>query len=98
VGEGRRGRGGGRDEEDGAKRRWVKAPTLAELTIEDEELQRLRRLGMTLHNRITMPKARVTTTITKKIHDVWRKSELVRLNFHKDLAHNMKTTHELVEV
>ncbi|CAN6327376.1 unnamed protein product [Urochloa humidicola] len=88
---------GGRDEEDGAKRRRVKAPTLAELTIEDEELRRLRRLGMTLRGRITVPKAGVTTAITEKIHDAWRKSELVRLKFHEDLAHDMKTAHELVE-
>lgn len=89
---------GGRDGEDGAKRRRVKAPTLAELTIEDEELRRLRRLGMTLRDRITVPKAGVTTAITEKIHDAWRKSELVRLKFHEDLAHDMKTAHELVEV
>nr|CAB3464535.1 unnamed protein product [Digitaria exilis] len=88
---------GSRDEEDGVKRRRVKAPTLAELTIEDEELRRLRRLGMTLRDRITVPKAGVTTAITEKIHDAWRKSELVRLKFHEDLAHDMKTAHELVE-
>ncbi|KAL6848984.1 hypothetical protein ACP4OV_021567 [Aristida adscensionis] len=89
--------GGRRDEEDGAKRRRVKAPTLAELTIEDEELRRLRRLGMTLRDRITVPKAGVTQAVTEKIHDAWRKSELVRLKFHEDLAHDMKTGHELVE-
>jgi RNA-binding protein YhbY len=90
--------GSARDEEDGVKRRRVKAPTLAELTIEDEELRRLRRLGMTLRDRITVPKAGVTTAVTEKIHDAWRKSELVRLKFHEDLAHDMKTAHELVEV
>ncbi|KAL6609543.1 hypothetical protein ACP70R_039512 [Stipagrostis hirtigluma subsp. patula] len=89
--------GVGRDEEDGAKRKRVKAPTLAELTIEDEELRRLRRLGMTLRDRITVPKAGVTQAVTEKIHDAWRKSELVRLKFHEDLAHDMMTCHELVE-
>ncbi|XP_072995307.1 CRM-domain containing factor CFM3, chloroplastic/mitochondrial [Typha latifolia] len=79
------------------KRRRLKAPTLAELTIEDEELRRLRRLGMTLRERITVAKAGVTQALTEKIHDVWRKSELVRLKFHEDLAHDMKTAHELVE-
>lgn len=90
-----RGRG---EEEDEVKRRRVRAPTLAELTIEDEELRRLRRLGMTLRDRITVPKAGVTLAVTEKIHDAWRKSELVRLKFHEDLAHDMKTAHELVEV
>ncbi|KAJ1263967.1 hypothetical protein BS78_09G227100 [Paspalum vaginatum] len=88
---------GARDDDDGGRRRRVKAPTLAELTIDDEELRRLRRLGMTLRDRITVPKAGVTTAVTEKIHDAWRKSELVRLKFHEDLAHDMKTAHELVE-
>ncbi|XP_020105948.1 CRM-domain containing factor CFM3, chloroplastic/mitochondrial isoform X2 [Ananas comosus] len=83
--------------EDGVKRKRVKAPTLAELTIEDSELRRLRRLGMTLRERITVPKAGVTQAIAEKIHDAWRKSELVRLKFHESLAHDMKTAHELVE-
>ncbi|KAG8086328.1 hypothetical protein GUJ93_ZPchr0010g10741 [Zizania palustris] len=89
-----RGRG---QEEDGVKRRRVRAPSLAELTIEDEELRRLRRMGMTLRDRITVPKAGVTLAVTEKIHDAWRKSELVRLKFHEDLAHDMRTAHELVE-
>lgn len=80
------------------KRKRVKAPTLAELTIADEELRRLRRAGMVLRERITVPKAGVTQEITKKIHDAWRKLELVRLKFHEDLAHDMRTAHELVEV
>uniref|UniRef100_A0A0D9WJF6 CRM-domain containing factor CFM3, chloroplastic/mitochondrial n=1 Tax=Leersia perrieri TaxID=77586 RepID=A0A0D9WJF6_9ORYZ len=91
-----RGRGG-EEEVDGVKRRRVRAPSLAELTIEDEELRRLRRMGMTLRDRITVPKAGVTQAVTEKIHDAWRKSELVRLKFHEDLAHDMKTAHELVE-
>ncbi|WOL14665.1 CRM-domain containing factor CFM3, chloroplastic/mitochondrial [Canna indica] len=84
-------------DEKGTKRRRVRAPTLAELTIEDSELRRLRRLGIMLRERITVPKAGVTQTITEKIHDAWRKSELVRLKFHETLAHDMKTAHELVE-
>jgi RNA-binding protein YhbY len=44
-----------------------------------------------------VPKAGVTQAVTEKIHDAWRKSELVRLKFHEDLAHDMKTAHELVE-
>uniref|UniRef100_J3M9H5 CRM-domain containing factor CFM3, chloroplastic/mitochondrial n=1 Tax=Oryza brachyantha TaxID=4533 RepID=J3M9H5_ORYBR len=85
------------EEDDGVKRKRVRAPSLAELTIEDEELRRLRRMGMTLRDRITVPKAGVTQAVTEKIHDAWRKSELVRLKFHEDLAHDMKTAHELVE-
>ncbi|XP_020266477.1 CRM-domain containing factor CFM3, chloroplastic/mitochondrial [Asparagus officinalis] len=84
-------------EKETGKRKRVKAPTLAELTIEDEELRRLRREGMTLRERISIPKAGVTKEILEKIHDFWRRSELARLKFHEDLAHDMKTAHEIVE-
>lgn len=85
-------------EGEGLKKRRVRAPTLAELTIEDSELRSLRRQGMMLRERMTIPKAGVTQAIVEKIHDAWRKSELVRLKFHEALAHDMKTAHELVEV
>ncbi|XP_073056257.1 CRM-domain containing factor CFM3, chloroplastic/mitochondrial isoform X2 [Primulina eburnea] len=81
----------------GVKKRAVKAPTLADLTIEDEVLRRLRRMGMTLRERINVPKAGVTGEVLEKIHDTWRKCELVRLKFHEDLAHDMRTAHEIVE-
>ncbi|XP_038894211.1 CRM-domain containing factor CFM3, chloroplastic/mitochondrial [Benincasa hispida] len=90
-----------RDEEEeggrGLKRRKMKAPTLAELTIEDEELRRLRRMGMFLRERINVPKAGITQAVLEKIHGKWRKEELVRLKFHEELAHDMKTAHEIVE-
>ena len=94
-------RGQERREEEGdgrLKRRVVRAPTLAELTIEDEELRRLRRNGMTLRERINVPKAGITQVVLEKIHEKWRKEELVRLRFHEALAHDMKTAHEIVEV
>ncbi|GFP99927.1 chloroplastic group iia intron splicing facilitator crs1 chloroplastic [Phtheirospermum japonicum] len=81
----------------GVKKRDMRAPSLAELTIEDEELRRLRRMGMTLRERINVPKAGITGAILEKIHDKWRKNELVRLKFHEELAHDMKTAHEIVE-
>lgn len=82
----------------GLKKRRVKAPTLAELTIEDEELRRLRRMGMYLRERINVPKAGITQAVLEKIHDKWRKEELVRLKFHEFLAADMRTAHEIVEV
>ena len=76
----------------------ARAPTMAELTIEDSELRRLRRMGIQLKERISVAKAGVTQVILEKIHDSWRKSELVRLKFHESLASDMKTAHEIVEV
>ncbi|KDP20125.1 hypothetical protein JCGZ_05894 [Jatropha curcas] len=87
-----RGGEGGRE-----RKRTVKAPTLAELTIEDEELRRLRKMGMFVRERISVPKAGLTKDVLEKIHDKWRKQELVRLKFHEVLAHDMKTAHEITE-
>ncbi|KAL9670446.1 hypothetical protein QQ045_007998 [Rhodiola kirilowii] len=85
------------DDSGNVKRKVDKAPTLAELTIEEEELKRLRRMGMTLRERINVAKAGVTQAVVEKMHDKWRNEELVRLKFHESLAHDMKTAHELVE-
>lgn len=86
------------EEKEERKKRAVKAPTLAELTMEDVELRRLRTVGMTVRERVNVPKAGLTKPVLEKVHDQWRKSELVRLKFHEDLAHDMKTAHEIVEV
>ena len=86
------------DKESAWRKRIAKAPSLAELTIEDEELRRLRRIGMYLRERISIPKAGLTKEVLDKIHFKWRKEELVRLKFHEVLAHDMKTAHEIVEV
>ncbi|KAJ8553438.1 hypothetical protein K7X08_024116 [Anisodus acutangulus] len=85
------------EEQRGGKKRAVKAPTLAELTIEDEELRRLRRNGITLREHINVPKAGVTGAVLEKIHHSWRKNELIKLKFHEVLAHDMRTGHEIVE-
>lgn len=82
----------------GVKKRTMRAPSLAELTIEDEELRRLRREGMTLRERVSVPKAGITAAVLEKIHERWRRYELVRLKFHEELAHDMRTAHEIVEV
>ncbi|KAF8097382.1 hypothetical protein N665_0290s0040 [Sinapis alba] len=79
------------------KKRRARAPSLAELTIEDSELRRLRRDGMYLRVRINIPKAGLTQAVMEKIHDTWRKEELVRLKFHEVLARDMRTAHEIVE-
>ncbi|XP_058091528.1 CRM-domain containing factor CFM3B, chloroplastic [Magnolia sinica] len=93
-----RGDDGSREVDDrGVRKKRVKAPTLAELTIEDSELRRLRREGMVLRERVSVAKAGVTQAVLEKIHQTWRKSELVRLKFHESLAHDMRTAHEIVE-
>ncbi|KAJ7975130.1 Chloroplastic group IIA intron splicing facilitator CRS1 [Quillaja saponaria] len=83
--------------ERGLRKRRVKSPTLAELTIEDEELRRLRRMGMFIRERVSVPKAGLTQAVLEKIHERWRREEVVRLKFHEVLARDMKTAHEIVE-
>lgn len=89
--------GGGGIKEEGFKKRTLKAPSLAELTLEDELLRRLRREGMHLRERINVPKAGLTQEVMEKIHESWRKKELVRLKFHEELAKNMRIAHQIVE-
>ncbi|CAN6925564.1 unnamed protein product [Brassica oleracea] len=80
------------------KKRRVRAPSLAELTVEDSELRRLRGEGMYLRVKINIPKAGLTQAVMEKINDTWRKEELVRLKFHEVFARDMKTAHEIVEL
>jgi len=90
--------GGGGIKEEGFKKRTIRAPSLAELTLEDELLRRLRREGMHLRERVNVPKAGLTQEVMEKIHERWRKNELVRLKFHEELAKNMRIAHQIVEV
>ncbi|OIW03640.1 hypothetical protein TanjilG_22297 [Lupinus angustifolius] len=83
--------------ENGLSKRRAKAPSLAELTLEDELLRRLRREGMTIRERINVPKAGLTQDVMDNIHKTWRREELVRLKFHEELARDMKTAHKIVE-
>ncbi|PNX55725.1 chloroplastic group IIA intron splicing facilitator CRS1 chloroplastic-like [Trifolium pratense] len=92
------GSGGGEIEEEGFKKRTLKAPSLADLTLEDELLRRLRREGMRVRERVNVPKAGLTQEVMEKIHERWRREELVRLKFHEELAKNMRIAHEIVEV
>ncbi|KAE9600270.1 hypothetical protein Lal_00046139 [Lupinus albus] len=83
--------------ENGLSKRRAKAPSLAELTLEDELLRRLRREGITIRERINVAKAGLTQDVMDKIHKTWRREELVRLKFHEELARDMKTVHKIVE-
>ncbi|KAE9586053.1 putative RNA-binding, CRM domain-containing protein [Lupinus albus] len=87
----------GEEGENGFQKRRAKAPSLAELTLEDELLRRLRREGMTIRERINVPKAGLTQDVMDKIHKTWRREELVRLKFHEELARDMRIAHKIVE-
>ncbi|XP_014505604.1 CRM-domain containing factor CFM3, chloroplastic/mitochondrial [Vigna radiata var. radiata] len=79
------------------KKKNANAVTLAEKTLEEEELRRLRTLGMSLKEKVTIPQAGLTRAVLDKIHRQWSNCELVRLKFHELLAQNMKLAHQIVE-
>ncbi|KAL2520334.1 CRM family member 2 [Forsythia ovata] len=82
-----------RGEENGGK-----APSLAELTLPEEELRRLRSIGIGLKKKLNVGKAGITEGIVNGIHERWRHSELVKIKCEDICRLNMKRTHNLLEV
>lgn len=76
----------------------VKPPSLAELTLPEDELKRLRSLGILSRHRIKVGKLGVTNGIVESMHNEWRNSEVVRVKCEGPPAQNMKRTHETLEV
>ncbi|KAL3624202.1 hypothetical protein CASFOL_033018 [Castilleja foliolosa] len=74
------------------------APSLAELTLPEEELRRLRSVGIGLKKKLNVGKAGITEGIVNGIHERWRRSEMVRINCEDICRLNMKRTHELLEI
>ena len=84
-------------EKEGAKRE-EKAPTLAELSLSEAELRRLRRMGIELRKKLKVGKAGITEGIVNGIHERWRHFEVVKIVCEDLCRMNMKRTHELLEV
>lgn len=83
--------------EDGSVR--IKSKTsLAELTLPESELRRLRNLTMRTKNRTKVGGGGVTQAVVEKIHEKWKTSEIVRLKCEGAAALNMKRIHEILEV
>lgn len=72
-------------------------PTLAELTLSQAELKRLRTAGIGLKKKLKVGKAGITEGIVNGIHERWRQSELVKITCEDICRMNMKRTHELLE-
>ncbi|XP_057812771.2 CRM-domain containing factor CFM3, chloroplastic/mitochondrial isoform X1 [Cryptomeria japonica] len=82
---------------DREERRGRVTPSLAELTIPEPELNRLRGQGIRLKERIKLGGAGVTRDIVEKVHEKWRTSEIVKFKCEGSSALNMKRTHEILE-
>lgn len=79
------------------RERRARTPTLAELTIPEPDLNRLRGRGIRLKERIKLGSAGVTRTIVDTVHEKWKTSEIVKFKCEGSSAMNMKRTHELLE-
>lgn len=72
--------------------------SVAELTLPDVELRRLRLLTFQAKQKVRIKSGGVTQDVVNKIHEVWRRSEIVRLKIEGAAALNMKRVHEILEV
>ncbi|KMZ63398.1 Chloroplastic group IIA intron splicing facilitator CRS1 [Zostera marina] len=70
---------------------------LAERTIPEPELRRLRNMALKMKERSKVGYAGVTTALVKSIRSKWMDSEVVKLKFEGPAAINMKRTHITLE-
>eukprot|EP01018_Ginkgo_biloba_P021742 Gb_37638 [translate_table: standard] len=85
------------EEENTDKERRRRTPTLAELTIPEPDLNRLRSLGVRLKERTKVGNAGVTQAIVASIHEKWKKSEIVKIKCEGPSVANMRRMHEILE-
>ena len=83
--------------EEGAARRRGRT-SLAELTLPESELRRLRSLTFQKKHKTRIGGAGVTQEVVNMIHGKWKTSEIVRLKIEGPPALNMKRMHEILEV
>ncbi|XP_057968683.1 CRM-domain containing factor CFM3, chloroplastic/mitochondrial isoform X2 [Malania oleifera] len=70
---------------------------LAESTIPDHELQRLRNVSLRMLERTKVGSAGITQALVDSIHEKWKVDEVVKLKFEGPSAVNMKRIHENLE-
>ncbi|KAH8519151.1 hypothetical protein H0E87_000821 [Populus deltoides] len=80
-----------------AKKGEAKVPSLAELSLPNEELRRLRTIGIAEKRKLKVGKAGITEGIVNGIHERWRRSEVVKIVCEDLCRMNMKRTHDLLE-
>ncbi|KAA8548051.1 hypothetical protein F0562_004688 [Nyssa sinensis] len=74
-----------------------KMPTLAELTLPEEELRRLRAIGIGLKKMLKVGKAGIIQGVVNRIHERWRRVEVVKIACEDLCRNNMRRTHDLLE-
>lgn len=71
--------------------------SLAELTLPETELRRLRNLALRAKNKTKIGGGGVTQAVVDLIHEKWKSAEIVRLKIEGAPALNMKRMHEILE-
>lgn len=84
-------------QEEGSVRRKSRT-SVAELTLPESELRRLRNLTFQKKHKTRIGGAGVTQAVVDMIHERWKTSEIVRLKVEGPPALNMKRMHEILEV
>ena len=87
-----------RREREGERREKRRSTSLAELTLPETELRRLRHVGMRMKSRVKVGGSGLTGEIVGRIHERWKEEEVVRVKCEGASALNMKRTHEILEV
>ncbi|KAL6009052.1 hypothetical protein ACLOJK_022279 [Asimina triloba] len=70
---------------------------LAEKTIPEHELHRLRNVSLRMKERMKVGAAGVTQVVIDEILNKWKKEEVVKIKFEGPPAVNMKRTHKILE-
>lgn len=86
-----------KEEEGGIMARRKSRTSLAELTLPESELRRLRILTFQKKHKTRIGGAGVTQEVVEMIRERWKTSEIVRLKFEGAAALNMKRMHEILE-
>ncbi|KAK6278911.1 hypothetical protein POUND7_019178 [Theobroma cacao] len=85
------------EEEGGWTARRDSKTSLAELTLPESELRRLRNLTFRTKSKVRIKGAGVTQELVDTIHEKWKTEEIVRLKIEGAPALNMKRMHEILE-
>lgn len=83
---------------EGAARTRRSKSSVAELTLPEGELRRLRHMAIRMKSKTKIKGTGVPKEIVDLIHEKWRTEEVVRLKCEGPAALNMKRMHEILEV
>ncbi|CAJ1941675.1 unnamed protein product [Sphenostylis stenocarpa] len=81
----------------GARKKGRSNTVLAERTIPEHELRRLRKIALRTIERFDVGVKGITQDLVASVHQKWRDSEVVKFKFGIPLSTHMKKAHQLLE-